>query len=80
MNGAEPPSDTDNDGMPDAWEQAKSLDLNNAEDRNGDADGDGYTNLETYLAERAQEVMGKTGSGEFMTEELTNPTAPEGEP
>ena len=41
--------DTDGDGMPDAWEQKTGLDANNADDRNGDQDGDGYTNLEEYL-------------------------------
>jgi hypothetical protein len=41
--------DTDRDGMPDAWETANGLDPNNAADRNADADGDGYTNLEEYL-------------------------------
>ena len=41
--------DTDHDGMPDYWEIANSLDPNNASDRNGDTDGDGYTNLEEYL-------------------------------
>jgi hypothetical protein len=41
--------DTDQDGMPDAWEAANGLDAANASDRNGDADQDGYTNLEEYL-------------------------------
>lgn len=44
-----PPADTDHDGMPDEWEDANGLDKNVASDRNGDADGDGYTNLEEYL-------------------------------
>ncbi len=41
--------DTDGDGMPDAWENAHGLDAHNAEDRNDDYNGDGYTNLEKYL-------------------------------
>jgi hypothetical protein len=41
--------DTDQDGMPDAWETANGLNPANAADRNADADGDGYTNLEEYL-------------------------------
>jgi len=45
--------DTDKDGMPDFWEMMRGLDPNNPEDRNGDFDGDGYTNLETYLNEIA---------------------------
>jgi hypothetical protein len=44
--------DTDNDGMPDAWETAHGFDPNVADD-SGDADGDGYTNLEEYLNEVA---------------------------
>jgi len=43
------PFDTDRDGMPDEWENARGLDPANAKDRNGNLDGDDYTNLETYL-------------------------------
>jgi hypothetical protein len=45
------PQDSDQDGMPDAWEEAHSLNPNDPADRNADADGDGYTNLEEYLNE-----------------------------
>jgi hypothetical protein len=41
--------DTDQDGMPDTWETQNSLNASDAADRNADADGDGYTNLEEYL-------------------------------
>ncbi|MEZ4781521.1 MAG: hypothetical protein R2816_08170 [Flavobacteriaceae bacterium] len=40
--------DTDNDGMPDSWEIANGLDINNPADRNY-LNGEGYTNLELYL-------------------------------
>lgn len=40
--------DTDNDGMPDAWELSKGFDLNKM-DHNDDLDGNGYTNLEEYI-------------------------------
>jgi len=43
------PKDTDRDGMADNWEIRHRLDPNNPDDRNGDRDGDGYTNLEEYL-------------------------------
>ncbi len=43
------PVDTDHDGMPDDWEKAHGLNPNDPEDRNGDFNGDGYTNLEKYL-------------------------------
>ncbi|MBI1745755.1 MAG: pectate lyase [Acidobacteria bacterium] len=43
------PQDTDQDGMPDFWEEMFGLDPNDPEDRNGDFTGDGYTNLEKYI-------------------------------
>ena len=44
--------DTDSDGMPDSWETMHGLDAGVADDK-GDADGDGYTNLEEYINEIA---------------------------
>lgn len=49
VKGGAAPLDTDQDGMPDAWERRHCLDAADPEDRNGDADQDGYTNLEEYL-------------------------------
>lgn len=49
LNSAPAPDDTDKDGMPDAWELANGLNPNDASDRNGDFNGNGYTNLEKYL-------------------------------
>lgn len=43
------PLDNDHDGMPDEWEKNHGLDPNNAEDRNGDYNGNGYTNVEKYI-------------------------------
>jgi pectate lyase len=48
------PADNDHDGMADEWELANGLDPGNYNDRNGDPDTDGYTNLEEYLAEIVQ--------------------------
>ena len=45
--------DTDRDGMPDFWEMMRGLTPKDPEDRNGDYDNDGYTNLEEYLNEIA---------------------------
>ncbi len=42
------PIDTDHDGMPDYYEIANGLNINDAEDRNF-VDASGYTNLEMYL-------------------------------
>jgi hypothetical protein len=44
-----PPPDSDHDGMPDAWEVAHGFRPDHAADGNGDADQDGYTNLEEFL-------------------------------
>ena len=43
------PEDNDSDGMADEWELENGLDPENSSDRNGDVNGDGYTNLENYL-------------------------------
>ncbi len=43
------PEDADKDGMPDDWETSNGLNPNDADDRNGDANKDGYTNLEEYI-------------------------------
>ena len=41
--------DTDSDGMPNEWETRHGFDPTDANDGPQDVDGDGYTNLETYL-------------------------------
>jgi hypothetical protein len=43
------PADDDKDGMADDWETVNGLDPDDAEDRNEDRDGDGFTNLEEYI-------------------------------
>ena len=43
------PNDSDHDGMPDGWERRHNLDPNDPSDARGDADDDGYTNVEAYL-------------------------------
>lgn len=49
LNSASAPLDTDRDGMPDSWEQARGLNPNNASDRNSKNLDSVYTNLEVYL-------------------------------
>jgi pectate lyase len=43
------PADSDNDGMPDAWESRHGLNPHDPSDGFADKDKDGYTNLEEYL-------------------------------
>ena len=43
-------SDTDKDGMPDAWELANKLDASRSSDALLDSDGDGVINRDEYLA------------------------------
>ena len=42
-------TDTDNDGMPDEWEEVRGLNPNDPSDTNGDYCGQGYTNIEYYI-------------------------------
>lgn len=42
--------DLDKDGMADSWELMMGFDSNNSNDHSLDADGDGYTNIEEFLA------------------------------
>lgn len=60
------PTDTDGDGMPDAWESENGLNPSNASDRNSTnlspqkTGQTGYTNLEVYLNElAASRVLGR---------------------
>lgn len=48
LKSAEPLEDSDQDGMPDAWEKENHLSPKEM-DYNGDPDKDGYTNMEEYL-------------------------------
>ena len=49
LKSAPPPVDSDNDGIPDAWEVQHGLDPKDPSDGSKDNDGDGYTNLEESL-------------------------------
>ena len=54
------PTDSDHDGMPDAWETARGLDPQTPDHAGRDLSTAGYDNLEVYLHELAAERVGST--------------------
>ncbi|WP_243349103.1 hypothetical protein [Parabacteroides sp. FAFU027] len=67
------PTDTDQDGMPDVWETANSLDPNNASDGNT-LDNDGYTMLEVYLNSLVANTISDQNAGGTAAGYTTNNT------
>ena len=49
LKSTSPPLDSDDDGIPDDWENAHCLDPFDNSDANTDRDGDGYLNIEEYI-------------------------------
>jgi hypothetical protein len=80
LNSTDPPKDTDQDGMPDAWEEARGLNPRYPLDRNDIAEN-GYTNLENYLNSLVEEIVRQelsdyefvTGSGQNDLPTAINP-------
>lgn len=62
LNSTTAPTDTDGDGIPDEWEDANSLDKNNADDGKTVCD-DGYTNLEHYINSLVADIMTAENEG-----------------
>jgi hypothetical protein len=49
LKSAPAPRDSDADGMPDTWEQARHLKPQDPSDASQDRNQDGYTNIEEYV-------------------------------
>ncbi len=62
LNSLPAPTDTDLDGMPDAWETANGLNPNLATDRNL-KNNQGFTNLELYMNSLVSTIMNSCTSG-----------------
>jgi MYXO-CTERM domain-containing protein len=62
LSAGTPPVDTDGDGMPDEWETAHGLDPNDPSDSSA-VQGSGYTAIEEYINERADQLSGGSGGG-----------------
>lgn len=60
------PVDSDNDGIPDYWEDENGLDKNNAADAKY-TNPEGYTNLELYLNSLVESIIGKQNEGGSST-------------
>ncbi len=63
-------ADADNDGMDDAWEKANGLDPT-VNDRNGDLDGDGLSNIREYQLRLKPNNPDSDGDGLYDGDEVT---------
>ncbi|MBI1765018.1 MAG: IPT/TIG domain-containing protein [Acidobacteria bacterium] len=65
-------TDTDGDGMPDAWETANGLNPNSDAAAYLEPDGDGPSNLDEYISNTNPRAADTDGGGESDRSEVTN--------
>jgi autotransporter-associated beta strand protein len=63
LHSEEPPADTDNDGMPDVWENANGLDPENETDAQLKTVDGHYPNIEVYLNSLVSEIVDQQNEG-----------------
>lgn len=66
LNSTAAPTDTDQDGIPDAWEDAHGLNKSDATDGAKYAEGTGYTNVEVYLNSLVEDITNAQNEGGIM--------------
>lgn len=69
LNSTAAPTDTDGDGMPDAWEDTHGLNKNDATDGTSYSEGSGYTNVEVYLNSLVEDITNAQNEGGVMVGE-----------
>lgn len=76
-----PQADSDDDGIPDWWELAHGLAINDESDAANDGDSDGLTNLEEYLADTDPALTDSDSDllndGDEVNDFGTNPNNPD---
>lgn len=67
LKSTEAPADTDNDGMPDDWEDASGLNKNNPDDAQLTTVDDTYPNVEVYINSLVDSIMVNENEGGWFT-------------
>ncbi|UKM66127.1 T9SS type A sorting domain-containing protein [Flavobacteriaceae bacterium GSB9] len=68
-NSTTAPVDSDNDGMPDDWEDANGLDKNNASDGASTSLDGAYTNVEVYLNSLVEDIISSQNEGALSVQD-----------
>ena len=71
LNSTAKPTDSDNDGMPDTWEDAHGLNKSNAADGK-ELTAEGYTNLEVYMNSLVADITAAQNAGALNSATITD--------